>query len=64
VEDRDPVRLAEAVLALKADPDRARRMGEAGRVHAVNHFAFQKVAADYEQAIAETALLGVSRRIS
>lgn len=64
VEDRDPVRLAEAVLALKADPDRARRMGKAGRVHAMNHFAFQKVAADYEQVIAETALLGVSRRIS
>jgi glycosyltransferase involved in cell wall biosynthesis len=58
VEDRNPERLAEAVLALKADPERAARMGEAGRYYAMDHFCFQKVAADYEQTIAETALQG------
>jgi starch synthase len=38
-------RLAEAVNTLVADPDRARRMGEAGRVRAVESFGWPTVAA-------------------
>lgn len=61
IQDRDPARMAEAVLDLQADPDRAQEMGDRGRQYARDHYAFQKVAADYEQAITETALRGLNR---
>ena len=48
-EPRDPTRfahdLAERVNALLADPERARRMGEAGRRRAVEHFGWPAIAA-------------------
>ncbi|MBA2295750.1 MAG: glycosyltransferase, partial [Actinobacteria bacterium] len=37
--------LAERVNALLADPERARRMGEAGRRRAVEHFGWPAIAA-------------------
>lgn len=54
-QERDPRELAEHILALKADPDRGEVMGAAGRAYAQQHFAFRKVAADYELAVIETA---------
>lgn len=52
---RDPAELGEYIIQLKNDPERAERMGAAGRDYAMQHYTFDKVAADYEKAIRETA---------
>lgn len=52
--DRNPEELAQHILTLKADPQRADEMGRLGRDYAMRHFTFEKVSADYEKAIEET----------
>jgi glycosyltransferase involved in cell wall biosynthesis len=49
VAPRDPRALADAILALLADPERCRRMGEAGRRRAQSHFSLEAFAAGYDQ---------------
>jgi sugar transferase (PEP-CTERM/EpsH1 system associated) len=44
-----PAALAEALLALVRDPERARRMGAAGRRRVEDQFSLARMAADYEQ---------------
>jgi len=41
----DSAALAEAIASLAADPDRRRRMGEAGRQRVLDHFAIQSMVA-------------------
>lgn len=57
-EERNPSEMADAILRLKSDPELCRTMGQAGRRYAIEHFSFDKVAADYELAIMETAVGG------
>jgi glycosyltransferase involved in cell wall biosynthesis len=45
----DAAALAQAMLSLLADPERARRMGEAGREHVLNHFTVAHTARKIEQ---------------
>jgi glycosyltransferase involved in cell wall biosynthesis len=56
VPPEDSAALAEAITSLAADPDRRRRMGEAGRARVLAHFAIQSTAAKtadvYRSAIA------------
>lgn len=59
--ERNPEEMAEAILRLKSDADLGKSMGKAGREYVIQHFSFAKVAADYEQAVAETAGAEVSR---
>lgn len=56
--DRDPQEMADHIMTLKNDPARGDAMGLAGRRFAIEHFSFAKVAADYEDAVAETARRG------
>jgi type III pantothenate kinase len=55
VPPEDSAALAEAIAALAADPARRRRMGEAGRLRVLDHFAIQtmvnRVAEVYEGAV-------------
>jgi len=55
VEPGDPTALAQALRTALADPQRARRMGEAGRRRVEAHFSWDRIAAltmgVYEQAI-------------
>ena len=44
VEPGDPLALADALLTLLADPERARAMGAAGRKDAVAHWTWQRAA--------------------
>ena len=52
----DSAALAEAIASLVADPDRRRRMGEAGRQRVLDHFAIRsmvvKTADAYHGAVA------------
>jgi glycosyltransferase involved in cell wall biosynthesis len=52
VEPADADGLAHAVLALIHDPERRRRMGEAGREWACERFSFERIAADFERLLA------------
>lgn len=52
---RDPQEMAQHILTLKNDPARGDEMGRSGRRYAQEHFAFLKVAHDYEQTLKETA---------
>lgn len=52
---RDPRELAASVSQLKRDPDAAAAMGRRGREYAMRHFTFDRVSADYEQAVFEAA---------
>jgi glycosyltransferase involved in cell wall biosynthesis len=45
----DPEALAAAVIELLGDPDRARRMGEAGRRHVLEHFSLEPMVRRYEE---------------
>lgn len=55
IEKRDPQALAEKIARLLRDPKLARKMGKAGRKHAVEHFTRQRMAREvaelYEQAL-------------
>jgi glycosyltransferase involved in cell wall biosynthesis len=44
VEPANPAALADAICEVLADPERARKMGEAGRVKAVEKFSWEKTA--------------------
>jgi glycosyltransferase involved in cell wall biosynthesis len=48
VVDGDPAKLGAAIAALLADPDRRRRMGEAGRAAAEQQFSWDAVAQQME----------------
>jgi colanic acid biosynthesis glycosyl transferase WcaI len=52
---RDPAELARHISWLKTHPEEGRQMGQRGRRYAIDHFAFRKVAEDYERAVAEAA---------
>lgn len=52
---RDPAELAQYILRLRQDEALSQQMGQRGRQYAIDHFSFEKVAADYEQTILETA---------
>lgn len=52
---RDPQELADAIRRLKADGGFAAALGSAGRGFVMQHFTFERVAADYELAVTETA---------
>jgi glycosyltransferase involved in cell wall biosynthesis len=47
VPSRDPEALAAAVLELLGDPERAKRMGEAGRERVTEHFTVERMVKDY-----------------
>jgi glycosyltransferase involved in cell wall biosynthesis len=49
VASEDPPALAAAVLALRADPDRARELGLAGRRRVEETFDVRRMVADYER---------------
>jgi glycosyltransferase involved in cell wall biosynthesis len=51
----DDARLAEAVLELRSDPDRARRMGRAGREHVVRHFHREQQAREFAAVLRRVA---------
>ncbi|MCR8669688.1 glycogen synthase [Agrococcus sp. HG114] len=57
--DRFVADLADALTRMVADPDAARRMGEAGRRRAAEHFDWERIATEtrevYERVIAERA---------
>lgn len=55
VPPRDPEALAERLLALHADSERARAMGEAGRLRAQTHFTWQHAAHQLESVYARLA---------
>ena len=46
-EPEDPVALADAILALRAAPDRCQTMGESGHRHVCDHFDREKLASRY-----------------
>jgi colanic acid biosynthesis glycosyl transferase WcaI len=52
---RDPQELADAILRLKDDAGLRDSMGRNGREYVMQHFTFERVAADYERAVHETA---------
>ncbi|MCX7018052.1 MAG: glycosyltransferase family 4 protein [bacterium] len=52
---RDPQEMSQHIIRLKRDPALGQRMGASGRRYAIRHFIFDRVAADYEAAIIETA---------
>jgi colanic acid biosynthesis glycosyl transferase WcaI len=49
VEPESPQALAEAILALAQDPDRAERLGRQGRQHALEMYSFDSSLDRYEQ---------------
>jgi sugar transferase (PEP-CTERM/EpsH1 system associated) len=49
VPPRDPQALARALAALGRDPERARRLGAAGRLRVERHFDVRRMVAKYEQ---------------
>lgn len=55
VPPRDPDALARRLLAVHADPDRARAMGEAGRVRAETYFTWRRIACELEEVYAQLA---------
>jgi glycosyltransferase involved in cell wall biosynthesis len=52
VEPGDAAGLAQAILALTRDPERRRRMGAAGREWALERFALERIASDFEDLLA------------
>lgn len=52
---RDPKEIAEHILYLKQNPEVGQEMGKKGREYAIRHFAFARVAQDYEQTVREAA---------
>lgn len=59
VAPNDPAALAQAITALRADPARAKRLGQAGRLHARAHYAWGQSAEQFE-AVYRRALAGRS----
>lgn len=55
VPPRDPDALAERLLAVHADPARARAMGEAGRARAQAHFTWRQIGLQLEDLYAQLA---------
>ncbi|MBW4051885.1 MAG: glycosyltransferase family 4 protein [Proteobacteria bacterium] len=53
VEPGDAAGLAGAILALTRDPERRRRMGAAGREWACERFSLERIAADFEDLLAD-----------
>jgi colanic acid biosynthesis glycosyl transferase WcaI len=49
VSPEEPAQLADAVLALKNDPERCQLLGKRGRAFACEHFDREKTLTDYEQ---------------
>lgn len=62
VEARSPKELAKAVLTLIGDRDRARTMGQRGRVRARELFSYSAMIRGMEEFYAELAPLGAGRR--
>jgi glycosyltransferase involved in cell wall biosynthesis len=58
VPPRDPKRLAAALVALLADPDRRRRLGQAAAAHAQEHFSAAQQVPRIESALARSASAG------
>jgi len=60
IEKRDPQALAEKIALLLRDPKLAKKMGKAGRKHAVEHFTRQRMAQEvaelYEQAMTASSV--------
>ncbi|MBX7245737.1 MAG: glycosyltransferase family 4 protein [Candidatus Sumerlaeaceae bacterium] len=52
---RDPEEMAGHILKLQSDPELRREMGRKGRAYVASHFSFERVSADYESAITQTA---------
>ena len=61
VAPEDPAALAEAILALRSDPDRRRRMAVAGRAFVEAHYDRTRLAEQYVGLLAEVVGSGVSR---
>jgi glycosyltransferase involved in cell wall biosynthesis len=59
----DPVALADAVATLLADPDLARRLGEAGRKRAHEEFTWERMTDRYEEALAHVERRGTGAAI-
>ena len=57
----DPVRLAEALAVLTADPARAAAMGQLGRQRAIEEFSWASIAAQTAALYGELARPGVRR---
>lgn len=64
VPPRDPEALAERLLAVHADPQAARAMGEAGRVRAQTYFTWRRIGIELEDVYARIAKRGGARRAS
>ncbi|QGZ63590.1 glycosyltransferase [Paraburkholderia acidisoli] len=62
VPPRDATAIAERLLQLHADPQRARAMGEAGRVRAQTYFTWRRIGLELEDLYARVAKLGGLRR--
>ena len=58
---RNPEELADYILQVKAMEDKGDAMGHKGREYARRYFTFEKVSADYEQAVIETYQSGENR---
>jgi glycosyltransferase involved in cell wall biosynthesis len=54
VEPEDAQGLAQAILTLRRDPDRCRRMGENGRRHVAAHYDRASIAKQFEKLLLET----------
>ena len=54
VEPEDARGLAQAILTLRGDPDRCRRMGENGRRHVAAHYDRALIAKQFEKLLLET----------
>jgi glycosyltransferase involved in cell wall biosynthesis len=60
VPPEDPAALAEAILALYADPDRRRQMSAAGRAFVEAHYDRRKLAVQYEELLRQVATQAAS----
>jgi glycosyltransferase involved in cell wall biosynthesis len=49
VPPRDPEALAQAILSLLDDPERARQMGDKGRSIVLSQFSQERMVADYQE---------------
>jgi glycosyltransferase involved in cell wall biosynthesis len=51
-------RLVEAAAEFLADPERARRAGEAGRAHALEHYGLKRFLADWDEVLLDATGTG------